>query len=249
MVAVLDFERPPVPLPEAESIGASTAWDSAVSCEPSDNREQGANLFNWRWRFDLIFSFNTFHHLLDPFGAVATAYSLLAPSGIVYLQGVPIDTLLLSSKSSFSDGAGDGKCDGGGQRDGKIASAQEESSQSDQDIVVLKTLCASICDTAGSRACAFVDPVSVARQWVRRGRALWVQQRLAPHTDVENGWHWLRYCDAMQGQGPVVRRHGCDRVLYSMDAGAKSSGILQPDSRLQLASISAVVAEWMADSC
>ena len=42
-------------------------------------------------KFDLILSFSTFYHLVDPLGALPAVYSLLAPGGLALLSHVPLE--------------------------------------------------------------------------------------------------------------------------------------------------------------
>lgn len=60
-VHVADFER-------CSTAPAANSNDQAVGCD-----------FDWHRRFDLVVSLNTFHHLLDPIGAVQSALGLLSP--------------------------------------------------------------------------------------------------------------------------------------------------------------------------
>ena len=60
-VHVADFER-------SSTAPTANRNDQAVGCD-----------FDWRRRFDLVVSLNTFHHLLDPIGAVQSAIGLLSP--------------------------------------------------------------------------------------------------------------------------------------------------------------------------
>lgn len=60
-VHVADFERCP---------GACSLHDTDQAVDIN---------FDWLRRFDLVFSLNTFHHLLDPIGAVQSALGLLSP--------------------------------------------------------------------------------------------------------------------------------------------------------------------------
>eukprot|EP01043_Picozoa_sp_COSAG02_P047620 COSAG02_NODE_4584_length_5189_cov_110.838900_5_plen_228_part_00 len=60
-VHMADFER-------GSAASSTDQTGQAGSCD-----------FDWRRRFDLVVSLNTFHHLLDPIGAVQSALGLLIP--------------------------------------------------------------------------------------------------------------------------------------------------------------------------
>lgn len=124
LVALDDFESPTTPEPVGD-----------VVCG-----------FDWGRRFDLIVSFNTFHHLVDPLGAVSTAYRLLRPGGVLYLAGVPVDTLRAPGTTQSIRTVKD-----------DVASIRQLRKQMQRQ---------------GERVEMLVDPLSVSREWIRRARVV-----------------------------------------------------------------------------
>eukprot|EP01048_Picozoa_sp_COSAG05_P013014 COSAG05_NODE_1346_length_5126_cov_12.771434_4_plen_473_part_00 len=144
--------------------------------------------FDWSQSFDLIFSFNTFHHFVDPLGGVSTAFSLLKPCGVMYVAGVPIDSLVRADTAA-------------------------KSFSSHDDMTCVRILLEQM-RRQGEHVELLLDDASVSVEWIRRGRVLWLQQKL-PHRSVkepreDEPFRFIRY-DPTE---PVVLRYGCLRANY-----------------------------------
>jgi SAM-dependent methyltransferase len=217
-VAVADFERPPAPTdhhhpPLEGAFNWGARFDLVVASNTFHHRlKRGDHSLLLRssltlrgplLRFDLVVSFNTFHHLLDPLGAVATAFSLLAPHGVIALDGVPIDTLRLPRRAGAVEGAAEGE----------TCAA---------DVLAVRALAARMRGRGGgARVGLVLDAASVSRDWVRRGRVMWLQQRWRAEPGLEQGSSlsapppssiagFVSY-DAAR---PVVQRFGSPRAGY-----------------------------------
>ena len=208
----------------------SAAHAEARACVALGDFERGAagaapgGGFNWAQRFDLVVSWHTFHHLLDPLGALQTAHGLLSAGGILAIQGVPIDTI------APVEAAGD--ADGGPET-------------ADDDVRTIQKLVTDMRTKQGAKVSALVDPASVSRDWIRRGRVFWLQQRCGEGSLMGG---LVSYDD----EHPLEVRFGFNRARYRLDptrapeeAVALDGAVCEEGGEAEAEVIVAAVAEWL----
>jgi SAM-dependent methyltransferase len=259
MAAAMMTKLPP---PAAAAEAAVAAVSHSCACIGSPCLRpcvHGASIgggFDWGRRFDLVLSFNSFHHFVDPLGAVATAHRLLAPGGVLLLDGVPIDSLELlrvqekgggDAESGGGGGGGGGGelryAGGGGGGGGGVSSIGGGGPPTTcaEDVAAAQELAGCMRAAAGARVSLMVDPTSVSRDWVRRGRVLWLQHKLHPHEAADaavaaaadaadaaavgrdSPARFVRY-RRRNHEPTVVQRFGFPRACYECDAAAAGGG-------------------------
>jgi SAM-dependent methyltransferase len=162
-------------------------------------------------RFDLIVSFSTWWHLSDPLGSLEhVARTLLSPSGIMLVHGVPLSHFrcalpgpspqqqpsMLAALTTQGDGTGDtigsssvgsGGCGSGGNGGGSGSSGVDTNIGTGVDDLAVAARLQAELRAAGEHVALVVQHESTAVSWIRRLTVTWLQHGRSgenPATDV-----------------------------------------------------------------